>query len=332
MLLVGLALFAGARVPTGAARERVRVGSVGGVSDAGIFIALEKGYFAEEGLEVEYLTFASGSQVVAPLGTGQLEVGGGTMAASLINAVARGVPVLIVADKGRSAAGFGFTPLMVRTDLVGTLKEPQDFRGHRIALNSRGHNMEVELAEFLKSGGLTLQDISLVVIAFPDMHAAFANQAIDAAIVLEPFATQARKRGLAAVFRTSDVIYPNHQTAVIMYSPIFARERPEAARRWMVAYLRGVRDYYDAFVRSVPSSRREVVEILARRTPVKDVSLYEEMIMPYIDPNGEMNRESILHDIQYHYSAGHIRQMVDASTLIEPSFVRAAVQQLGRHP
>ena len=316
----------------GAAEELVRVGSVGGASDAGIFIAQEKGYFAQEGLRVEHIPFTSASQVVAPMGTGQLEVGGGTMAASLINAVMRGVPVLIVADKGQAAPGFGFTPLLVRSDLAGVLRRPEDFRGRRVALNSRGHNMEVELAEFLRQGHLTLADIQLQIIGFPDMAAAFANKAIDAAIVLEPFATQIRKRGLAVILQTSDQFYPNHQTAVIMYSPAFVRQRPEAARRWMVAYLRGVRDYYDAFVRNIPEKRRDVVAVLTKRTPVTDPSLYDEMIMPYLDPNGVLNVESIRKDIEYHFSAGHIQQIPDLSRLIDDSFRQAAVQRLGRYP
>jgi NitT/TauT family transport system substrate-binding protein len=59
----------------------VKIGVANAVSDAGIFIAREKGFFKDEGLTVEIIAFASGANMVAPLGTGQLDVGGGSAAA-----------------------------------------------------------------------------------------------------------------------------------------------------------------------------------------------------------------------------------------------------------
>src|SRR6266545_5532067 len=56
---------------------KVMMGELGSASDSGLFIALEKGYFAEQGIEVERTRFNTAADMVAPLGTGQLDVGGG---------------------------------------------------------------------------------------------------------------------------------------------------------------------------------------------------------------------------------------------------------------
>src|SRR5829696_5294336 len=77
--------------------ENVRLGSTAGASDAGFFIAEEKGYFREQGLIVDTTTFASATEIVAPLGAGQLDVGGGAPSAGLGNALARGITLKIVA-------------------------------------------------------------------------------------------------------------------------------------------------------------------------------------------------------------------------------------------
>lgn len=52
------------------------------------------------------------------------------------------------------------------------------------------------------------------------------------------------------------------------------REKVDLGRRFMVAYLQGVRDFNDAFVKKQPQKRREVIAALAKHTPVKDLPLY----------------------------------------------------------
>ena len=73
----------------------VRVGVVGSTSDAGIYVGIEKGYYREQGIQIELSQFQAAQQMVPLLGTGQLDVGGGATSAGLINAVAIDVPIRI---------------------------------------------------------------------------------------------------------------------------------------------------------------------------------------------------------------------------------------------
>ena len=98
--------------------ETVRIGIVGASSDAPFFIADAKGYFSAEGLTVELMPFDSGAKMVAPLGTGDLDAGGGAVSVGLYNAVKRGVGLKIVADKVHYGPGYGFASLLVRKALV----------------------------------------------------------------------------------------------------------------------------------------------------------------------------------------------------------------------
>src|SRR5438477_1898383 len=225
----------------------VRVGIVNASSDVGFFIADKKGYFREEGISVSFTEFDSGARMVAPLGTGQLDVGAGSVSAGLYNAVARGIDIKIVADKGSTPPGYGFQPLLVRKDLVdsGRYKTLKDLKGMKIAGSAPGSASTSTLNEALKQGGLKYADVERVFMGFPQHVLALQNKAVDAAMTTEPSATRAVQSGAAVRVMGDDQIYPNHQLAVVLYSGEFAA-RTDVARRFMRAYLKGVRDYNDA--------------------------------------------------------------------------------------
>src|SRR3954470_24466942 len=82
------------------AQEKVKVGAYASVSDAPLYIALEKGYFKEQGLDVEMLKIDSGAALTTLLSTGHLDASGGSPGAGVYNAVRQGLQFKIVADKG----------------------------------------------------------------------------------------------------------------------------------------------------------------------------------------------------------------------------------------
>src|SRR5206468_1262707 len=114
---------------------------------------------------------------------------------------------------------------------------------------------------------------------------AFANKAIDVAVQAEPSATLAEDQQVATRWREISDVRPRIQYTVILFSPDFAARQTDVARRWMTAYLQGVRDYNDAFIRK-SRDQADLVAILTKWTAVKDSSLYQKMGYPYVDPNG----------------------------------------------
>ena len=134
----------------------VKVGILTSTTDTPLFIADKKGYFHDEGLSVTFITFDSGANMIAPLGTGQLDVGGGALSVGLYNAVARGVDVRVVADLGSDPPGYGLAPFIVRADLVrtGRYKELKDIKGFTIAGNSPQSSGAVMMDKLLKKAGL----------------------------------------------------------------------------------------------------------------------------------------------------------------------------------
>jgi NitT/TauT family transport system substrate-binding protein len=132
----------------------VRYGDLLLLADAGIYIALDEGYFAEQALSLDLVTFDSASNMVAPLATNQLDVGGGAPSAGLFNALRGGVNVRIVADKGHSDAtppGFAVSQFIVRKALIdrGQVKSVADLKGLRYGRVAPGISPELDLIAWL---------------------------------------------------------------------------------------------------------------------------------------------------------------------------------------
>src|SRR5262249_59731344 len=109
-------------------------GFTGTASAAGLVLAMERGYVTAVGIDVETVPFSTAAEMVAPLGAGQLDVGGGSPGAGLNNAVARGIGLRIVADKGSTPPGHGYEALLVRKDLwdSGQVRGLADVPGRRL--------------------------------------------------------------------------------------------------------------------------------------------------------------------------------------------------------
>jgi NitT/TauT family transport system substrate-binding protein len=311
--------------------DKVTIGVVANIADGGIFVAQERGYFKAEGIDLQITRFQTLVDMVPPLTSGQLQIASGALAASLFNAAARGLRLHIVADKGQTfSPEWDYQALVIRKDLIdsGRVKDYQDLRGLKLVTSGRGNSTEVTLAAALQRGGLTLQDVNFGQMGFPDMVAAFASKAVDGAIVVEPFVSRIESDGTGVRWKsTLDILERNQQVGVIVYGQQLGADR-DLATRWMTAYIRGVRDYNDAFG-SKRKGREDVVGVLTRNTTVTDPVIYDQMRPAGLDPDGKLDRQSIEDAVQYYIKSGQISDQPDLADLIDTSFQESAVQALG---
>ena len=325
---------AAAASPTApAAPVVVRVGTLNSSPDAPFYLAQERGYLREEGLDLEATPFDSGQRMIAPLGADQLDVGGGAVGPGLANAVLRGINVRIVAGTSRAAPGTRFNCLMARKDLLdsGALRTMADLRGRVFAEPVPGNILTYVLERELRQAGVRPDEVRYVTVPFSDMLNAFANGIIDVAFPVEPFNTLGAQRGIAECWRLTAEMEPDLQIAVVLYGPAFAEQRPDVARRFMVAYLRGLRDYYRAFFGD-DHGRAEVLELLSRVTPVKDVALLERVAPTWMDPDGGVNVASLRATQRWYLERGDLTTEVDMDRMVDMSFVDHALSRLGRYP
>lgn len=298
-------------------------------TDGPIHIAQERGYFKEQGLDVELMRFNSTGEQIAPLGTGQLSVGVGGVNAALFNAVAGNVPIRIVADKFHARPGYMGLGFMIRNDLLesGKVKTPKDLKGLKIARGQRATANETELVLLLREGGLTLNDIITHDIPYSDIAPALANKSIDGAYAVPPFSHIVESKNFGRMWRASGTIVPNHQVAVILYSPLFAEK--EAARGWMIAYVKGVRDFIKAFEKGNPPD--DVVAAMVKHGGVKDPAVVRNAPLTPVNPDGYPYVDTMKIDLQYFVEAGFVKNPPKLENVVDRSFADYAVSKLGKY-
>ena len=310
----------------------VRVGINNVVSDAPFFIASKKGYFQEQGIKITFVSFDAGPKMIAPLGTGQLEVAAGAMSAGLFNAAARGINIKVVADKGSTPLQYDYMPILVRKALVdsGKVKTYADLKGMKVGEAGKGGSPGSKLNEALRSAGLGYKDVQHEYLGYPQHVLALMNGAIDASVTTEPSATQAIERG-AAVRLTNTDPYANQQIAVLLYSGEFIGKMPLVAKKFMIAYLKGARFYNDALKdgKFAGPNAAEVIAILSQETNVKDGALYRKMTPNGIHPDGKLNEASLVKDLQFYRDQGYIEGTIALEQVVDTSFATAAVKELG---
>lgn len=332
-LLISGAILAGLGAAPADAATTVRVGTTNSSSDAPFFIADKKGYFKQEGLQVAFTPFDSAAKMIAPLGTGQLDVGAGAPSAGLYNATARSINIKIVADKGSMPPGYGYLSLLVRKDLIdsGKFKGFRDLKGLKVALPAPGTSTDSTLEEALKKGGLKLSDIEVTYMGFPQHVLALQNRAIDVSITTEPSVTRAVQSNAAVRFAGGDDIYPNQQLAVVLYSDDFIKKQSSTARRFMRAYIKAVRDYNDALQdgKLAGPGAEEIIGILTQSTSIKDAEVYRTITPNGCNPDGRVNQASLKKDLEYFQARGLLKEKVNLHQVVDQTFVEAVVKELG---
>jgi len=269
----------------------VTVGYIPILIDAPFFVAIERGYFAEQGVKVKLERLAGGADMLVQTAAGNFDVGSGGIGAAVFNAAGaalkekKEVPFEVVAPL-HSEKPPVTTPLVVskaRFD-SGELAKVADLKGKKVAINARGASTEYWLERALASGGLTSKDITLVTVPFSDVPAALQNKSIDGSMLAEPVTTQAEDQGLVTVL-SEDFVNGDQPTAVY-WNRGWAKKNPELSEGFLKAYLKGVADLENGGWQD-PA----VLTILEKYTSVP-ADVIKRASRPYNDPAGKLNLES----------------------------------------
>lgn len=166
---------------------------------APVFIADERGYFEDRGLDVELETVQTGQDAIPLVSSGQLDVVAAGFSAGVFSGLDAGLEFKIVGSMGVSA-GDEFSPahLIVSSSHIddGEVADAGDLAGMEIGVAGGEGGTAAYLASLaLGEGGLSLEDVELVNVANPDMPAALENGSIDAAIMSAPFSEMALENG-----------------------------------------------------------------------------------------------------------------------------------------
>jgi NitT/TauT family transport system substrate-binding protein len=316
----------GAAAAAAEAPVAVTVGAVPSIPAAATYIAIEKGYFRDAGIEVRIENIDSASQAVAVLATNRMQVVEGAFPVGYFNALAKELPVVLALERGSSPLYHNF---LVRTDLKDAIKSVADLKGRMVAIVAPGSIIVYETGKVLESAGLTLHDVTVKYIPFTQMAVAFANKAIDAAIMVPPFGDAVVEQGLAVRWLDPDDVIRPQPMAILVYmiNTDWAAKNRDLARAYFVAVLRGAREYCQAYHDG--PNRAEVVEIMMKHGAVSDRALLDKMPWPARDPDGRFSVDSLVDLQDWFYKEGLATAKFPASRLVDASYAEYAREKLG---
>ncbi len=244
LLALILAAAPGCPKPQPAGSTKLTVLAMPYLGYAPLYIAQEEGYFAEQGLDVEFVTVTDTARAVPLLVQGRLDVFAGFLTPAVVNAMVRAGGIKFVSDKGHiGGPGEGYAGLVVRRDLVesGKLSDPSQLRGLLISCDPVAASRYL-LDRMLAQGGLSHDDIRHTDLPAALRPEAVSRGSIDGFISSEPWLTRGLAQG-GVVFRTAGDVIPGFQMGLIAYGPRLLKEDRDLGRRFMVAYLKGARRY-----------------------------------------------------------------------------------------
>jgi NitT/TauT family transport system substrate-binding protein len=291
---------------------------------APLFVADQKGYFAEEGIQVDLVPVQGGTENVVQVASGNFDVAGGGIGAGMFNAVARGIDFEIVAPLHTERPPLT-TPLVVSKTRFdeGELTEVADLAGKVVSTNAKGAATEYWLWRALQQGDLGFEDVEITGVGFRDVAPALENGSLDAGMLAEPLATFAEDQGLIA--RLSDDFLDSYTATVLYYNMDWAEANPDLAAGFVKAFIRGARDlngdqWYDEEVLAMIENATNVpADVVARAS------------RSYHDPNGIVPVDDLMGLQDFFRAQGllNYEEEIDLTEFINSSYAEQAVEELG---
>ncbi len=316
----------GAAGPTAAAaapaRQSVRYGYVPILAGAAMFLAADRGYFTEQGIDLEMVPFDSGALLIPAVSAGQLEAGHGTPGPSLFNTLAREVTM-----KALGVISYNGTELMIRKDLADQIQTVQDLRGKRVSLMVEGAPIDFTMRRVLYQNGLTLQDIEVQRLSMPDTVPALANDAIDAGAVVEPFPLLIESRGIGVrgLGGVQNMVWRD-AASIVVVGPSLLSRGDAANVAFMKGFVKGLRDL-EATLQNQRISDPSAVEIVSRWTKIP-ADVVGRAAITGAPPNGRLDLDDLSRQQDFWAQEGEVRTKADLNSFVEYKYLDAAVAQL----
>jgi len=310
---------------------KVRMNAAGIAGEGGFFIALDRGYFSTEGLDIEIVPGSAanaGMDTVAQLIADDLNVATLAPGAGLFNALARNVGITGIYAVNTITKNDPSTGIIVRQDHLasGRYKSPADLKGMKIAVLTLGGTGHYNVKKALEIGGLKDSDVELVTMSFPDALVALGNKIIDGAFEVEPFISIAKARNIAAMKIPASDTTLGLPTIMWYANTAFIKKNEEAVRRLIFAAMRGQKDY--ALARSGAAGAEDLYRSLQKYTAMKDMALIKQIALPFADPAGGFDEAGVADLQNFFILSKTMQKPLPVGQIIDRSFAEAASKRM----
>lgn len=280
-------------------QAEINVGFSPSLPQAPLYIAYEKGFYKEEGVNVVLKPTVTATPALLPqLATGGLDVVFGGASASLFNAMDSGIKFAMVADGGQVDPNWDGYPylIIVRKDMhdKGEFKSLADLKGKRIGAGVQGTSLAYLIFRALETAGLKPEDAEIKYTkALADIGIAFENKVLDASAMITPQNLGLARNGISVDWIDARKAAPGLQAYTLIFSESMMDKRRDEAKAFLRAYAKAIAWYKQA----LKGDRAELEQIAAKWTKLPS-DVLKNASWTYFDDKLKMN----VPDIRKQYS------------------------------
>jgi len=328
-ILALAALLAGAPA---AAQERVSVGVLRFVSSGGLFLAVERGYFREQGLDVDLKFFDAAQPIAVAVVTGDADFGITAFTAGLFNLAGKG-GLKVIAAQAKEAKGYeGNAILASKAAWEKGLRRVDDLKGRSLGITQIGSSFHYQIGQIARIKGFDLDSVALKPLqSLANMAAALKGNQVDAIIIAPHLARQLIAAGDAKLLGWySDL--DEYQFGALFTSPKMIAGRRATVEKFVRAYQKGAGDFAAALLKRDDSGNRkfdaasraaaaEVAKhVYPGEPPDKAIGVVESSTF-YVDPQARLDVGDIHAQIAWYKSRGMVDASVDPVSLMDLTFL-----------
>ncbi|HZM40931.1 MAG TPA: ABC transporter substrate-binding protein [Acidimicrobiales bacterium] len=217
----------------------IKVGVVPVVDVAPLYLGIDKGFFEEEGLEVEPVIAQGGAAIIPAVMAGDQELGFSNVV-SLMLAQTQDLPVKIISQgiQATDDAENDTAAIAVKGD--SDIQEPADLEGKTIAINTLNNISQLTVTAALDSEGVDTSTLNFVEVPLPDMVGQLEAGQIDAAGLVEPFVTTGKNAGQRMIIYDRVATEPEMTVATYFTSDSYLQENPDVVEAFVRAMNRSL--------------------------------------------------------------------------------------------
>jgi NitT/TauT family transport system substrate-binding protein len=305
--------------------ETVKVGISKLFGYPGVPIALARGYFAAEGIDVDLLYFDSAQPIAVGVASGATDFGVAGMSAGFYTLAGHGELRLIASSGGEHPGFHALAYLASNKAYAAGLRSPKDYAGHTVAITQLGTSLHYSLARAAEKFGYSLSAVEVRPLqSNTNVIAALTGNTIDGAVMPETPVMPVVVRGDAKLIGWVSEIAPDFTTGSGLFTRTeTANDKGDLVKRFLVAYRHGLRDFHNAFVSpdGKPANGPDapaLLAIMADFTGVPPDQLAQAI--PYVDGEGRIATADIVHQIEWYKSQNLMKGDIKAADLIDPRY------------
>jgi NitT/TauT family transport system substrate-binding protein len=296
-------------------------------SSGPVFIAAERGYWRQLGLDVELKYFTAAQQVPVAVTSNDAEFGVTGLTAAFYNLAGRGA-LKIVAAQARDEKGFPLTAFMATNAAYERgLRGAKDYAGKRIGITTTGSTFHYMLGLIAKKYNFDINSVTLVPLqTLPNMQAAFKGGQIDGILAPVTLARALEADGSGKILAWAGDETP-WQLGALFTSPRAIDTRRNVVERFIAGYVRGAADFHAAFNLRDAAGKEiygtnyaETLSLVARA--VQQPTDLVAQGLPYVDPQGRLDVGDIYAQVAFWQQANLVAREVNAREVVDLSFVR----------